>query len=213
MKDGESARRLVRASYDRLGERYATWAQGIRTSERERYTQCLLSTLPRGSRLLDLGCGDGSILTARLSAHFEVTGVDISRIQLAYARTNAPGAQFICADIPRLSLPSGSYDAVSAFYSLIHLPVNELPVTLKGIADWLRPGGILVASFGSEEHEGSVDPDWLGVPMYFSGHAPEVNCQLVREAGLVIDHQALGSDEEFNTSVTFHWIVARKASE
>lgn len=210
MTDSDSLKNLVRESYDRLGNRYSSWAAGIRGSERERYTRYVLMSVPADSRVLDLGCGDGSLLTAQLSEQFQVTGVDISIAQLAYARENAPAAQFICADIGRLSLPLGSFDGVTAFYCLTHLPRPDLAGVLAAVAGWLRPGGRFVASFGSSENEGGIESDWLGVPMFFSGHAPQVNRQLVMDSGLVIEHDRLGVEDEGDRTVTFHWIAARK---
>lgn len=210
MTDGESLRDLVRESYNRLGNRYSLWAQRVRNSERDQYTRYICKALPTGSRVLDLGCGDGSLLTAQLTRQFQVTGVDISHVQLALAKENAQTAQLICADISRLSLPPESFEGVTAFYCLTHLPRADLGGVLNRVGSWLRPGGLLVASFGSSEVEAGIEPDWLGVPMFFSGHAPERNRQLVMDSGLAIEHDGLGTEEEFDTSVTFHWIVGRK---
>ena len=61
-----------------------------------------------------------------------------------------------------------SFDAVAAFYSLTHLPPGDLPPLLCAISGWLRPEGLLVASMGDRFDSGSVEQDWLGVPMYFA---------------------------------------------
>jgi SAM-dependent methyltransferase len=208
--DPHSAKRLVRHSYDRLGRRYREWARGIDSTARQSHTDYLLAELPDGSHVLDLGCGDGSLLTQRLTTRFRVVGVDISPIQLAEARANAIGAHFICADMSELTLPEETFHAVTAFYSLSHLPPSALPVVLRSIAGWLRPGGILIASLGCGEQEGAVEPDWIGVPMYFSGHVPETNRDLVARSGLHIEQDSLATDDEYGQAVTFQWIIARK---
>lgn len=208
--DPEQARRLVRASYDRLGRRYSEWASGIHSGARARFTELALDSLPPGSELLDLGCGDGSLLTIRLAERYHVTGVDISPVQLSLAQSMIPEARFICADICNLTMPANSFDAITAFYCLTHLPRPELPSTLKSIAGWLRPGGLFIASFGSTDHPGGVESDWIGVPMFFSGEASDTNRELVVEAGLTIEQDVLMTDIEGSTPVTFHWIVARK---
>lgn len=208
--DPEQARRLVRASYDRLGRRYSEWARGIHSDARARYTDLALNSLPPRSDILDLGCGDGSLLTIRLAERYRVTGVDISPVQLALARTAIPGARFICADICNLTLPANSFDAITAFYCLTHLPRPELPAILKSIAGWLRPGGLFIASFGGVDQPDEVEPDWIGVPMFFCGEAPDTNRELVVEAGLTIEQDTLMTDIEESTPVTFHWIIARK---
>jgi SAM-dependent methyltransferase len=210
LSDPYSAKRLVRHSYDRLGRRYREWARGIASTARHAHSNYLLTELPEGSCVLDLGCGDGSLLTQRLTNRFRVVGVDISSIQLAEARANAIDAHFICADMSELTLPDETFHAVTAFYSLSHLPPSELPAVLRSIAGWLRPGGILIASLGCGEQDGAVEPDWIGVPMYFSGHASETNRDLVAQSGLRIEHDSLATDEEYGQAVTFHWIIARK---
>jgi SAM-dependent methyltransferase len=206
----DRARLLVRESYDRLGQRYAHWAQSNHDPVRARYTDALLESLAHGSRVLDLGCGDGSMLTARLAGRHDVTGVDISRIQLLQARASIPQARFICADITQLELPESTFDAIAAFYCLTHIPGPELTNVIKKVSRWLRPGGLLVSSMGTTDDPGSIEEDWLGVPMFFSGCPPDVNRRLLREVALVIESDQIEAVEEFGRTVRFHWIVARK---
>lgn len=210
MTNGSDFKRMVRDSYDRLDERYAEWGRTIEDTSRRRWTDFLLESMPAGSRVLDLGCGDGSLLTGQLAERFSVVGVDLSAAQLARASKSLPNAHFICADMTSLAFPDESFDAVCAFYSFTHLPLDELPGLLCSIAAWLRHGGRLVGSFGASEDPGSVQSDWLGVPMFFSGHAPEENRRLVERAGLTVEHDSVESATEFEQDVTFHWIAARK---
>lgn len=76
-EDAHGAKEIV-AGYDRIAERYAAWATGVRIEERERYTHVILDALPAGAAVLELGCGSGVPTTQRLAARFTVTGVDIS---------------------------------------------------------------------------------------------------------------------------------------
>ena len=72
-------RRLVAQSYDRIGPLYERHALVSRTEERGRYLQALFDLVPEGSAVLDLGCGTGIPMTARLASRYVVTGVDVSR--------------------------------------------------------------------------------------------------------------------------------------
>ena len=54
----------------------------------------------------------------------------------------------------------------------------------RHIAEWLAPGGLVLASLGVADDPGTVD-EWLGAPMFFSSWTPETNEQLLVEAGLV----------------------------
>jgi trans-aconitate methyltransferase len=73
--------------------------------------------------------------TALLAERFDVTGVDISRAQLEIARINVPKANFIEADLASVDFPDGNFNAVTAFYSLIHLPRTELPGLFERLSD------------------------------------------------------------------------------
>ena len=75
-------KKVVEEGYDRIGERYARDATMTRQGLRTRHVNYLVNALPRGSDLLDLGCGAGTPTTKRLAEHFTVTGVDISQRQV-----------------------------------------------------------------------------------------------------------------------------------
>jgi SAM-dependent methyltransferase len=73
----------------------------------------LKARLPASGRVLDLGCGCGVPVARSLSAAgHDVTGVDISEVQIERARCLVPGASFLQADAPQLDFPPGSFDAV-----------------------------------------------------------------------------------------------------
>lgn len=65
--------------------------------------------VPPGSRVLDLGCGDGSLL-ASLRPSFGV-GIDVSMSALRKARRQYPGLLFIHADVEELPI-GGSFDYI-----------------------------------------------------------------------------------------------------
>jgi len=97
-------------------------------------------------RVLDLGCGNGT-LTARLhSAGYEVTGVDHSSSGIALAREAHPGISFARHDLHD-DLPAshvGKYDAVVAVEVIEHLLLPRRLVEAATAA--LRPGGTFVVT-------------------------------------------------------------------
>ncbi len=212
--EGRDPKRIVEEGYDHIAEAYLAWGQeDPRAVERHRYTAALLDGLPLGARVLDLGCGAGVPTTAALAARFRVAGADISARQIALARRNVPGAEFIRADMAQLDLPPASLDGVAAFYSLIHLPRGELAGLLGRVATWLRPGGLFVAAFGTSAEEAGYEDDFLGAPMYWSGYDPATSCRLVEEAGLEIVSAREETAEEFGRPVSFLWVVARRGRD
>ena len=185
-----------------------TWARR-RQVLRSRYVSYLMNELPGGSDLLDLGCGAGTPTTKRLAEHFTVTGVDISRRQVQRARLAVPDAKFIRADITSLRLPQCSFDAVTAFFSIIHVPRDEQPDLLRSVAAWLRPNGLFFATMSVTGKETDFDGSWLGAPMFWSGFDSDTNKGMVREAGLEI----VNAEETQDQDGHFLWLMARKPGE
>ncbi|MCC7371457.1 MAG: class I SAM-dependent methyltransferase [Chloroflexi bacterium] len=203
-------KQLVADGYDRIAETYAARVAGGVNEHRFRHLAVLEAELPVGARVLDLGCGAGVPVARRLAERFDVTGVDISRRQIELARASVPNATFSHGDMTALTFPAASFDAVVAFFSLIHLPRDEHAAMFASIATWLRPGGLLVASTGSYSDPGTVEQDWLGAPMYWSFFASAVSLALIRAAGLeIVEAQDVTADED-GQPVTFLWVVARK---
>jgi ubiquinone/menaquinone biosynthesis C-methylase UbiE len=203
-------KRIVSEGYDHIAPQHDRWARQVRQEERAKYTAVLLEQVPIGADVLELGCGAGVPTTRQLARRFAVTGVDISARQLELARQNVPTAQFIQADMTELDLEPDSFDAVAAFYSLIHVPRQEQAAFLQKIASWLRPSGLLVATMGTHATPAGYEEDWLGAPMYWSSFDSQTNRALVEAAGLNIIQAEEETAEEFGQPVTFLWIVAQK---
>src|SRR5262249_57568270 len=113
--------------------------------------------IPRDADVLELGCGAGIPMTARIAVGRRLTGVDISPEKIRRARRNVPDATFEVADMVALERPAASLDAVVAFYSLTHVPRDEQPTLFARIRNWLRPGGVFIASLGVEDDPGGVE--------------------------------------------------------
>lgn len=184
---------LVRVGYDTLGPRYSL--RYSRGGIRLEFLRRLQAKLPAGSRIVDLGCGPGDPTTRLLSAHHRVIGVDASKVQIELARQAVPNAEFVIADLRRFSLRVGCLDAVVCLYALGHVPAEDHRDVLRSIADWLRPGGLLLANTPSGAGA-SIAEDWLGVPMFFDGIGEEQTFTAVVEAGLNLESAERVVDED-----------------
>jgi trans-aconitate 2-methyltransferase len=107
----------------------------------------------RGMRVLDLGCGDGS-LTSWLHDHLEAVetlGVDNSDTMLAAAEQHArPGLRFERADITTFEAPA-QFDLVFANASLQWVPDHE--ALIPRLCGLLAPGGqIAVQVPANDDH-------------------------------------------------------------
>jgi SAM-dependent methyltransferase len=201
---------VVARGYDEVAQRYLEWSPLRPSGPRRAYLQRALDLVPAGARVLELGCGAGVPMTAALAEGRHMTGVDISATQVELARRNVPTATFLHADMTALAFEPEAFDAVVAFYSLTHVPRDDVPPLLARIRDWLRPGGTFLASFGVEDDPGTIEEGWLGVDMYFSHFSARASLRLLADAGLVVEHSETRTEPEDRHDARFLWVVARR---
>ncbi|MEU1371345.1 methyltransferase domain-containing protein [Streptomyces sp. NPDC005803] len=92
-----------------------------------------------GTRLLDVGCGSGSVTVAAVGRGAVVRAVDAEPGMVGATRRAAPGVEVRTGSLPQLPYPDGEFDAVVANFVLNHVgrPLDAL-VELRRIT---RPGG------------------------------------------------------------------------
>jgi SAM-dependent methyltransferase len=114
----------------------------------ERFAQrrdWLLARVPRGARVVDLGCGAGEFASALREAGARPVGVDVAREALRRAAARDPQL-----DLRRwppgepLPLPDAAFDVAWAGEVLEH--VVDLAPWLSEVRRVLRPGGELLLS-------------------------------------------------------------------
>jgi ubiquinone/menaquinone biosynthesis C-methylase UbiE len=107
----------------------------------------ILPSLRPGMRLLDCGCGPGSITIglAQLRDMGEVHGIDIASGEIDKAKrsaaTDAANVHFQVGDIYRIPFDSNSFDVVLAHSVLQHLA--DPNAALQEMRRVLRPGGVV----------------------------------------------------------------------
>jgi ubiquinone/menaquinone biosynthesis C-methylase UbiE len=203
-------KRVVADGYDEIAERYAAWGDPT-AGLKAKYVARALALAPEGAAALDLGCGTGEQVTRRLASRYRVTGVDISPRSIELARQVLPGATLLVADMADVQLPPASFDLVTAFFSLIHVPREEHATVLRRIAGWLRPGGHVIVSMSAGDGGTDTEPDWLGTPMYWSNWDAATNLRLIAEAGLQQVEATVETELEDDVPVRSLWIVAVRA--
>ena len=180
---------LVRKGYDALSYRYR--ADDADEGRYAPWLAALRTRLPAGGPVLDLGCGCGVPVARSLAAAgYQVTGVDISEVQIGRARRLVPAGTFIRADASTVTFPAASFDAVVCLYALVHMPLRAQPELLRRVAGWLRPGGWLLTVTGEREWTGTED-NWLGGPaaMWWSHAGADTYRAWLEQAGLQITAQ------------------------
>lgn len=104
-----------------------------------------------GARVLDIGCGTGTLLE-NLPADVEYTGFDLNPAYIDIARKlHGERARFICARVGETELPGEeqTYDFVLAIALLHHLDDADAHRLLDTAARLLRPGGVFFSIDGT----------------------------------------------------------------
>jgi SAM-dependent methyltransferase len=200
---------LVGAGYDAMIDTWEAWKNQIEDDPRAEWCNELIRRLAPGATVVELGCGGGTDETRALAARFRVTGVDLSKEQLARARKRVPEADYLHADLTTVEFALGSLDAVASFYVLNHAPRELLAPLFARVHAWLRPGGLLLTALGASDVPGWTG-DFLGAPTYFSGFPPETNRRVLAEARFTLLRDELVTIREPEGEATFHWVLARR---
>jgi 2-polyprenyl-3-methyl-5-hydroxy-6-metoxy-1,4-benzoquinol methylase len=142
---------------------------------------------PPGGRLLDFGCGAGSLVQALARRGWRVTGID--RSPRMVERLRRLGLHAVVGTLPHPELPPASFDAITMAESLEH--VHDPVGILREAHRLLRADGKLVVSvpniaglpfswFGS---------DWIGldVPRHLTHFEPQTLERMLTHAGFGIE--------------------------
>jgi cyclopropane fatty-acyl-phospholipid synthase-like methyltransferase len=199
-------RQTVQAGYDHMAGQYLA-AKDPADPTMLAALEALAATLPTGAKVLDLGCGAGVPVARWLAQRFTVTGVDFSARQIALAQQNVPLATFQQADMTGLAFLPATFDAIVAFYSIIHVPRAEQPALVARVHTWLKPGGAFLGTWSTTDWE-VQESDWegWGAPMWWSHFDADANLAMLRAAGFAITSADVRTDH----GETWLWVLAHK---
>jgi SAM-dependent methyltransferase len=102
-------------------------------------------TLPRGSSVIDLGCGPGFPITAVLvDEGLHVFGVDVAPSFVAAFQRNLPGTPIVCEAVQESRFFDRTFDGVLAWGLMFLLKSEDQHRLMQRFAEILVPGGRLL---------------------------------------------------------------------
>jgi SAM-dependent methyltransferase len=110
--------------------------------------------LPRGSRVLDAGCGPGRVGAFLHEVGHQVVGVDADPLLIAAAEEDHPGPRWLVGDLAELDLPAQGiaepFDAiVCAGNVMAFLAVSTRREVLRRMRAHVAPSGRAAIGFGA----------------------------------------------------------------
>ena len=121
------------------------------------FDQILRGRIPRGSRVLDAGCGSGRNIHYLLNAGYDVSAADadpnaISEVMRLAADLNAtlPPTNFRREPVEAMSFPDESMDVILSI-AVLHFALNDeqFEAMLESIWRTLKPGGMFFCRLAS----------------------------------------------------------------
>ncbi|MGM9971190.1 MAG: class I SAM-dependent methyltransferase [Anaeroplasmataceae bacterium] len=174
-----------------------------------------LITKPKGSKVLDLGCGNGTLTSKLKELDYNVIGIDASYDMIDLAKKNHPDIQFSINDALSFKLEE-KVDVIfsnAVFHWIDKVNQDKL---LKNIYDNLNDDGELVCEFGgykcAEKIHSTLEKEFesrgLKYPRVFYFPTIGEYCNLLEKNGLLVEFAHLfprPTPVEFSNGVV-NWI-------
>jgi SAM-dependent methyltransferase len=136
-------------SYDRVAAEYTAQVYG--ELAHKPLDRALLDRLVAAvgdlGPICDLGCGPGQIARYLRDQGAPALGVDLSPGMVAEAQRLNPDIPFFQDNMLALQVVDESWGGIAAFYSIIHIPREQVVDALREMRRVLRPGGMLLLAF------------------------------------------------------------------
>lgn len=169
---------------------------------------------PKKGHLLDLGCGAGEPWGRYfVDRGWKVTGVDFSKSMLEHATRYVPEMDVVMGDMREVCFEANTFNAVTAIYSLFHVPGKDHQRMFENIHRWLIPGGELLFTYATSEYTGKSEFDgykeFMNQMLYYSHERPENMLNTLKESGFKIesaDYRDIGNE-------VFLWVTAKKQKQ
>ena len=184
----EEKKKGVIDDYDDIAREYAE--EFFFDTSDNQYIDYFLQSL-EGTKILDVGCGNGKDCKYILQKGFDINGIDLSKGMLEIAKERVPEGKFEVMDIANITYPDNSYDGIISNCSLFHVPAEELPKTVESFARILKPNGKLLLILQEGLGETMIEePYRKGVHIYMNYFSLDQIQNLLREYGFEVNNVA-----------------------
>jgi ubiquinone/menaquinone biosynthesis C-methylase UbiE len=112
--------------------------------------------------------------------------VDFSEAQIELAKKNVLNAEFLCEDITRLNFPENTFDGITSYYAIIHIPREEHRSLIANFHRMLKAGGFALLCLGAQHLIDDIDENYLGTRMYWSHYDTETYLKMLNDCGFSI---------------------------
>jgi SAM-dependent methyltransferase len=136
----------------------------------------------------DMGCGPGHVARYLHSQGLPVCGVDLSPGMIEQARRLNPEIEFKTGNMMSLEIEDEHWGGIAVFYSIIHIPREEVVRSLRELKRVLRPGGTLLLAFHIGQEVVHLDEFWgEAVSLDFFFFQPDEMVDYLEAAGFEIE--------------------------
>ncbi|WP_121390945.1 class I SAM-dependent methyltransferase [Actinokineospora cianjurensis] len=200
----------TRASYDTVAVSYADQLRDAIAGDP--YLRAALAVFADqvraagGGPVADVGCGPGHVTAHLQGLGVDAFGIDLSPGMIDVARRARPDLRFEVGSMTDLPLRDASVAGLLAWWSLIHIPDDEVPTVLAHFHRVLRPGGPLQLGFHVGDTSRVKTEGYGGHPMAVHVHRrrPDEVAAWLRDAGFEIEaHWLCGPDEQVPQALLF----------
>jgi ubiquinone/menaquinone biosynthesis C-methylase UbiE len=139
----------IRESYDRVADEYALRIFNElqhKPLDRELLNRFAAEIAGRGA-VCDMGCGPGHVARYLRDVGTSVFGLDLSPQMIEQARRLNPDISFREGNMMELGLEDRTLAGITAFYAIVNIPKESLPLVFLEMERVLQPGGLLLLAF------------------------------------------------------------------
>lgn len=175
------------------------YAKRFSSAKPDLHLAAFMLAVPKGGRVLDMGCGTGRSTAFMIEAGLKADALDASA-EMAEIAGSEYGVTVRVAGFETLDA-EGVYDGIYANFSLLHAPKAEMPEHLARISKALVPGGFFHIGLKTGTGE---KRDALG--RFYAYYTDAEITGLLEDAGFVVIERSFGADVGLDGTVA-PWII------